>query len=93
MIEQPAPSAAPQPRDPSVQDVMDRADYVSMLRSNLPTLHSEYLAGRFLLAELTQAGDVNVLKKQFMKVAGKVQGGVPPLTEVALRIIAGKPRK
>ncbi len=90
MNDQTTPQVA---RDPAVQDVIDKADYVQMLRSNLPTLHAEYMAGRYLLAEMTGAGDVQVQKRQFMKVAGKVQGGVPPLTEVALRIISGKPRK
>lgn len=98
MNDQNANAAADQPveqpaLDPEVQHNLDKANYVAMLKSNIPTLHAEYLAGRYLLAEMTNAGDVKVLKQQFMKVAGRVQGGVPPLTEVALRIIAGKPRK
>mgnify|MGYP001567339494 FL=1 len=77
----------------AAQHNIEQQNYVEMLRSNLPTLAAEHMAGRYLLAELTRAGDVKVKKAQFMKAAGKIQGGVPPLTEVALRIIAGKPRK
>lgn len=81
------------PAQQEAQATIERQDYIKMLREGLPTLKSEYRAAEFMLAELTRAGDVQVKKKQFMKSAGAVTGGMPPMTEVALRLIAAQKRK
>jgi hypothetical protein len=78
------------PAQQEAQATIDRGDYVAMLTKCLPTLHSEYFAARFMLAELKREGDVQVKKEQFMKVAGKILGGLPPMTEAALSIIAAQ---
>lgn len=89
----PTTDAEPVPLTPAqqaAQDVIDKQDYISMLRTNLPTLKSEYLAGAFLLAEMTKAGDVQRKKSQFIKSAKRIVGVLPPMTEIALKILAGQ---
>ncbi len=88
-----APPAAVQETDPAVLHVIEKADYVAMLRSCLPTLNAEHKAAMFMLAELTRQGDVQIKKAQFMKAAGKVVGGLPPMTDAALRVIAAQKQK
>ena len=72
------------------QDTIEKGDYVAMLRKCLPTLKAEHAAGAYMLAELTKQGDVQAMKKQFMNAARKITGGIPPMTEVALQLIASQ---
>lgn len=88
-----APAPALTPSQAAAQAIIDKQDYLTMLRTCLPTLKSEHLAGQFLMAELTKAGDVQVKKRQFIKAAKRVVGGLPPFTEVALQLIAGQGKK
>ena len=88
-----APAPTLTPAQAEAQAVIDKQDYVAMLTTCLPTLKAEHYAGRYLMAELTRAGDVQVLKKQFIKAAKRVVGGLPPFTEVALQMIAGQGKK
>lgn len=95
MLDQTAPSAtalttAPvlTPAQREAQEIIAKQDYIAMLTSCLPTLRSEYLAGQFLMAEMTKAGDVQVKKRHFIKAAKRIVGGLPPFTEVALQLIA-----
>jgi hypothetical protein len=81
------------PAQKEAQDIIDKQDYIAMLTSCLPTLKAEHYAGRFLMAEMTKAGDVQVIKKQFLKAAKRVTGGLPPFTEVALQLIANQAKK
>ena len=87
----PAPPLTPAQAE--AQAIIDKQDYLTMLRSCLPTLKAEHLAGQFLMAEMTKAGDVQVHKRRFLKAAKRIVGGLPPFTEVALQLIArqGKP--
>lgn len=91
------PAVAPAPvltaAQKQAQAIIDKQDHVAMLVSCLPTLKSEYLAGQFLMAEVTRAGDVQVKKRHFMKAAKRIVGGLPPFTEVALQLIAAKGAK
>jgi hypothetical protein len=91
----PSTPAAPvlTPQQAAAQAIIDKQDYLAMLRTCLPTLTSEHLAGQFLMAEMTKAGDVQVKKRQFMKAARNIVGGLPPFTEVALQLIAGRAEK
>lgn len=75
------------PAQQAAQDVIERQDYITMLADCLPTLKAEHYAARYLMGEMTSAGDVQVLKKQFLKAAKRVTGGLPPFTEVALQLI------
>ena len=88
-----APAPTLTPSQAAAQAIIDKQDYVAMLTNCLPTLKSEHYAGRFLMAEMTKAGDVQVLKRQFIKAAKKVVGGLPPFTEVALQLIASQGKK
>lgn len=90
-----APIAAPvlTQAQQEAQAVIDKGDYVAMLSRTLPTLKAEYLAAAYLLAELARQGDVQVKKAQFMKAAGRIQGGMPPMTEVAVKLIASQKGK
>lgn len=90
-----APTAAPEltKAQQEAQDTIERGDYVAMLRKCLPTLKAEHAAGAFLLAEMTKQGDVQAMKKQFMNAARKITGGMPPMTEVALQLIASQRQK
>lgn len=90
-----APAAAPELTEAQqvAQAQIDAGNYVKMLQDCLPTLNAEHLAARFMLSELKKTGDVQVHKRQFMKAAGKIVGGLPPFTDAALRIIAGQKRK
>jgi len=92
-----APTTQPEqvaltPEQQKAQDVIDRGDYQSMLRNCLPTLRAEVLAAEFMLSELTKSRDVQLRKKKFMKAAGKITGGLPPMTETALRVVANSAR-
>lgn len=80
------------PEQIKAQHKIHKGQYVDMLRENLPTLRSELRAAEYLLAEMTNDRRVNQLKKTFLKGASKVTGGIPPMTEVALRLIASKPK-
>lgn len=91
-----APAAPPPtltPQQAAAQAVIDKRDYLAMLTACRPTLKSEYLAGEFINAELTRAGDVQVKKRQFLKAAKRIVGGLPPFTEVALQLIASQAGK
>jgi hypothetical protein len=92
-----APAASEAPAAPALtpgqaaaQAIIDKQDYLTMLRTCLPTLKAEHLAGQFLMAEMTKAGDVQVKKRQFIKAAKRIVGGLPPFTEVALQLIASQ---
>ena len=84
-VKLPAPRLTPAQQH--AQDVIDRNDYTKMLRDCLPTLRSEVLAAEFMLAELTGSRDVQVKKRKFMKAAGRIVGGLPPMTESALNVV------
>ena len=93
----PVPPGAPFPtltaQQAAAQAVIDKNDYVTMLQTCLATHKSEHLANAFLLAEVTKAGDVQVKKRQFLKAARRIVGGLPPFTEVALQLIASQAGK
>jgi hypothetical protein len=95
MLDQTAAAPAPTltPAQAEAQAIIDKQDYLAMLRTCLPTLKSEHYAARYLTAELTHAGDVQVVKKQFLKASKRITGGLPPFTEVALKLIAGPGKK
>jgi hypothetical protein len=95
MLETTAAPAAPvlTPAQAEAQAIIDKQDYVAMLTSCLPTLKAEHYAGRYLMAEMTKAGDVQVIKKQFIKAAKRITGGLPPFTESALQFIAAQGKK
>lgn len=80
------------PEQQKAQDVIDANDYQAMLRNCLPTLRSELCAAEFMLAELTKSRDVQVRKRKFLKAAGKITGGIPPMTETALQVVAHSQR-
>lgn len=86
----PATPVAPTltPQQAAAQAIIEKQDYLAMLHTCLPTLKAEHYAGRYLMAEMTHAGDVQVLKRQFLKAAKRIVGGLPPFTEVALQMIA-----
>lgn len=88
-----APAPTLTPAQAAAQAVIDKRDYLAMLTACRPTLKSEYLAGEFLMAELTKAGDVQVKKRQFLKAAKRIVGGLPPFTEVALQLVASQAGK
>lgn len=85
----------PQVRTPdaAVNHIVEKAEYVAMLRSCLPTLNAEHKAAMFMLAELTNQTDVQVKKAMFMKAAGRIIGMLPPMTDAALRVIASQKQK
>jgi hypothetical protein len=92
-----APTTQPEqavltPEQQKAQAVIDAHDYQAMLRNCLPTLRAEVLAAEFMLSELTKSRDVQLRKKKFMKAAGKITGGLPPMTETALRVVANSAR-
>jgi hypothetical protein len=80
------------PEQQQAQQVIDDNNVKAMLTSCLPTLRSELYAAEFMHAEVTHARDVQTRKKKFLKAAGKVTGGIPPMTETALRVIANSAR-
>lgn len=89
-----APEAQPEAQplteaQQKAQDVVDQQNYEAMLRDTLPTLRSELLAAEYMLAEITRARDVQLRKRRFLKAAGKIVAGIPPMTETALKVIAG----
>lgn len=90
-----APTTAPvlTPSQQAAQANIDSKNTKAMMAACLPSLHAEYLAARFLMAEMDKMGDVQVKKKQFLKVAGRIVGGLPPFTETALKLIANANRK
>lgn len=93
-IEQAAPAAPVKPIDPDVQATIERNDYLKMLNECIPTLKAELHAAMFMRAFLMQAGDTHVHRAHFMKSAGRITGGLPPMTETALQIIrAAQPAK
>lgn len=88
-----APTVAPaaeqiRPIDPAVQATIEKNDYLKMLNECIPTLKAEHAAAVFMRAFLRQDGDTHILKAQFMKAAGRISGGIPPMTETALQIIS-----
>lgn len=87
----PAPVAALTPAQQRAQAVVDSGDTKTMLRNIMPTLRSELLAAEFMLAELTKRRDVQTAKRKFLKAAGKIVGGLPPMTDAALRVIGNSP--
>lgn len=91
--QQPAEAAALTPAQLAAQDKIEKGQYVEMLRDCLPTLRAEVRAAEFLLAEMTGDRRVNQLKKTFLKGAGKITGGIPPMTEVALQLIASQRKR
>lgn len=85
-----APASALTPQQAAAQAIIDKQDYLTMLRTCLPTLKAEHYAASFLMAEMTHAGDVQVQKRRFLKAAKRIVGGLPPFTEVALQLIASQ---
>lgn len=90
----PAPAAAPTftAEQLAAQKVIDDGNVKAMLASCLPTLRAELYAAEFMHAEITRSRDVQTRKKKFMKAAGKITGGLPPMTETALRVVANSPK-
>ena len=90
----PTPAAAPAltPEQQKAQAAIDANDYKAMLASCLPTLRAELYAAEFMHAEITRSRDVQQRKKKFMKAAGRITGGLPPMTETALRVVANSPK-
>lgn len=80
------------PEQQRAQKVIDDNNVKAMLASCLPTLRAELYAAEFMHAEITRSRDVQQRKRKFMKAAGKITGGLPPMTETALRVVAGSPR-
>lgn len=80
--------AALTPQQQAAQAVVERNDYKAMLTDCLPTLRSELLAAEFMVAELSRSRDVQNRKRKFLKAAGRITGGMPPMTEAALSVIA-----
>jgi hypothetical protein len=87
-----APAPALTAEQQKAQDTIERHDYLAMLRSCLPTLRAEVLAAEFMEAELTRSRDVQVKKRRFLKAAGKITGGLPPMTDAALSVIRMSPK-
>lgn len=88
----PAPAPVLTPEQQRAQATIDANDYKAMLASCLPTLRSELYAAEFMFAEITRSRDVQQRKRKFMKAAGKITGGLPPMTETALRVVANSPK-
>ncbi|SDC69647.1 hypothetical protein SAMN05428966_102135 [Massilia sp. PDC64] len=90
----PTPATAPvlTPEQQHAQKVIDDGNVKAMLASCLPTLRAELYAAEFMHAEITRSRDVQTRKKKFMKAAGKITGGLPPMTETALRVVANSPK-
>lgn len=84
--------AALTPEQQKAQSVIDARDYQAMLASCLPTLRSELYAAEFMHAEVTRSRDVQNRKRKFLKAAAKITGGMPPMTETALRVVANSQR-
>lgn len=80
------------PEQQAAQAVIDRGDYVKMLRECLPTLRAEVYAAEFMMAELTGSRDVQTRKRKFLKAAGRIVGGLPPMTDSALTVIRMSPK-
>jgi hypothetical protein len=87
-----APAPALTPEQLKAQKVIDDGNVKAMLTSCLPTLRAELYAAEFMHAEITRARDVQTRKRKFMKAAGKITGGLPPMTETALRVVANSPK-
>lgn len=95
-----APTTNPMPAQAPVltleqqqaQKVIDDGNVKAMLASCLPTLRAELYAAEFMHAEITRSRDVQQRKRKFMKAAGKITGGLPPMTETALRVVANSPK-
>jgi hypothetical protein len=92
MLEAPTVQPTLTPGQLAAQAVIDKGDYATMLKSCLPTLRADLYAAEFMLAEMARSRDVQQRKKKFLKAAGKITGGIPPMTETALRVIACSPR-
>lgn len=88
------PKAAPTltPEQQHAQDVIDRDDYLAMLESCLPTLRAEVCAVEYMRAEITRSRDVQVKKRRFLKAAGRITGGLPPMTDAALSVVRMSPK-
>lgn len=87
-----APPPVLTPEQQQAQATIDANDYKAMLASCLPTLRAELYAAEFMHAEITRSRDVQTRKKKFMKAAAKITGGLPPMTETALRVVANSPK-
>lgn len=90
LITKPSPTLTPEQQ--KAQETIERNDYLTMLRSCLPTLRAEVCAAEFMLAELTRSRDVQVRKRKFLKAAGKIVGGLPPMTDAALTVVRMSPK-
>jgi hypothetical protein len=88
----PAPAPVLTPEQQQAQATIEAHDYKAMLASCMPTLRAELYAAEFMHAEITRARDVQTRKKKFMKAAAKITGGLPPMTETALRVVANSPK-
>lgn len=89
-----APTTAQEltPAQQAAQETIEKQDYQKMLSSCIPTLRSELYAAEYMSAELNRNRDVQNRKRKFMKAAARIDGGIPPMTETALQIIAAHKR-
>lgn len=87
-----APAEKIRPIDPEVQATIEKNDYLKMLNECIPTLKAEHAAAVYMRAFLRNDGDTAVHQRHFMRAAGRITGGMPPMTETALELVrAAKP--
>lgn len=64
-------------------------DQIEQLNNCIPTLRSEYVAACYMLAEAVNAEDAGKWREWLLAASQEIVGGLPPMTDAALRIIAG----